>query len=364
MKRALSLLVVALAIGTAGYAVLRAPGSPPAAAVEERPASPLAPHPVVALGRLEPVGQVARIGAPTNAGQGPRVARLLAEEGATVQAGAILAELDSLPRADADIATAAADVALRRTALARAREAAEADRSARRMAVARAEADLGLKEIEVNRLTPLVRLGAVTGQSYDRARVDRELAVSTLAEARAQLARAEVLVDGQPLDVAVAERELASSQATLTRARTLHEDALVRAPMTGRILLVHVRPGERIGSDGLLEMGATDRMIAIVEVYESDVGRVLVGTRAEVRARSLGEPPLTGAVSRVGLAVRRQSVVNADPSANTDARVVEVHIALDPPSSARAADRTRLQVRASLLPGEPGVAVSRLEGRP
>ena len=39
-------------------------------------------------------------------------------------------------------------------------------------------------------------------------------------------------------------------------------------------------------------------------------------------------------------------MINTDPSANTDARVIEVHAELDPASSRRAADLSNLQVTA------------------
>jgi HlyD family secretion protein len=56
--------------------------------------------------------------------------------------------------------------------------------------------------------------------------------------------------------------------------------------------------------------------------------------------------PLLGHVTRIGAIVRRQSMINTDPSANTDARVIEVHAELDPASSLRAADLSNLQVTA------------------
>lgn len=56
--------------------------------------------------------------------------------------------------------------------------------------------------------------------------------------------------------------------------------------------------------------------------------------------------PATGVVERVGLKVKRQSVINNDPATDTDARVIEVRVALDAASSVRVSNLTRLQVRA------------------
>jgi HlyD family secretion protein len=55
---------------------------------------------------------------------------------------------------------------------------------------------------------------------------------------------------------------------------------------------------------------------------------------------------LQGTVSRIGLQVKRQNTINADPTTNIDDRVVEVHVSLDPASSATASQFTNLQVQA------------------
>jgi HlyD family secretion protein len=72
-----------------------------------------------------------------------------------------------------------------------------------------------------------------------------------------------------------------------------------------------------------------------------------VGEPAEV----VGEPlpqVLKGAVTRNGPEVGRQTLVDANPAANTDARVVTVTVALDPESSRLARRYTNLQVTARI----------------
>ena len=76
--------------------------------------------------------------------------------------------------------------------------------------------------------------------------------------------------------VRVVEAQLAHARAELERAH-------VRSPIDGRVLDVHAREGERVGEDGIVELGKTDHMFAIAEVYEDDIGRVRVGQRARVR---------------------------------------------------------------------------------
>ncbi|MDJ0870087.1 MAG: HlyD family efflux transporter periplasmic adaptor subunit [Myxococcota bacterium] len=126
----------------------------------------------------------------------------------------------------------------------------------------------------------------------------------------------------------VAEAELAAARADLSLSE-------VRAPSQGQVLVVHARAGERVGPEGILELGRTDRMYAIAEVYETDIGRVRKGQRATITSPALSAP-LSGTVERIGLMVAKMDVLGTDPVAKTDARIVEVDVRLDGGKSTRA----------------------------
>jgi HlyD family secretion protein len=84
-------------------------------------------------------------------------------------------------------------------------------------------------------------------------------------------------------------------------------------------------------------------MYAIAQVYQSDIQKVKPNQRVKILSDSInGE--LLGKVERIDSQVKRQTIVNSDPSTNIDGRVVEVHVALDRDSSKRAAKFTNLQV--------------------
>lgn len=86
-------------------------------------------------------------------------------------------------------------------------------------------------------------------------------------------------------------------------------------------------------------------MYAVAEVYQSDIHKVRPGQKVKVSSDSLpGE--LQGTVDWLGMQIQRQNVINADPSSNIDARIVEVHVRLDQASSVKAAQFTNLQVKA------------------
>lgn len=145
--------------------------------------------------------------------------------------------------------------------------------------------------------------------------------------------------DQLEMQLTVARADLKSAQAALER-------QYVRAPFDAQVIKILAREGER-ATQGIVEIGRTDRMYAIAEVYETDIGRVKLGQRARVESPALAQP-LEGTVDRIGRKVGKLDAIGADPAARTDARVVEVEISLD--DSEPAAALTNLQVEITLLP--------------
>jgi len=115
----------------------------------------------------------------------------------------------------------------------------------------------------------------------------------------------------------------------------------IRSPITGRVLKVDAREGERVSLQGIAELGKTASMCVIAEIYETDVRYLRIGNTATVTSPAL-HSPLTGTVDRIGYKVGKQDVLATDPAARTDARVVEVRIRLN--DSKAAEDLTFLQV--------------------
>ncbi len=152
----------------------------------------------------------------------------------------------------------------------------------------------------------------------------------------------------RPVDVQTAQAEIAQAQAAREKAAADLEQAYVRAPQNGTILKVHTRSGEKIATEGVVDLGQTQRMVAVVEVYESDVQRLKLGQTAKVMSDAIGQE-LTGNVREIGQKVLRQNVVNTDPTSNTDARVMEVRIELDADSSDKVAKFTNSQVTAKIM---------------
>jgi HlyD family secretion protein len=276
-----------------------------------------------------------------------RVAALRVREGERVTRGTILAVLDSERLFLAAIESARANVAAREAVLAQVRGSTESSRAEARAALARAmsAADTAVREYE--RAEELRRRGAATDQVLDQRRATREETAREVERLRATLGRyGEGAIDTQA-DVVVALRNLDAARADLERAQADLDKAYVRAPIDATVLSITTRPGEKPGSQGILKLGDIERMMIEVEVYQAQIARVHLGAAVEARAEALARP-LVGVVTRIGLEVGRQTLIDTSPAANTDARVVKVTVALDPASAELARGLTNLQVTARI----------------
>lgn len=282
------------------------------------------PQAVSALGRIEPQGGIIRVGAPSmpEAVSGAILRKLHVTEGERVTAGQLLAETDAaevlaarLQRADAEL-----EVAIRAAAAAH----SKADETC-------VLADVAAQEAE--RRTNLLARELASQEETEQAEGEAlALRASCIA------ARATASVADSGIDVARAERRVRQAE---------HDRAQIRAPADGLVLDLVVRPGELIGAEGLLELGQVGRMVAVAEVYETDIGRVRLGQRARVSSDAL-EQALEGTVDFIALKVHKQDEIGTDPAARKDARIIEVDILLDEPDKAEAL--TNLQVEVVIQP--------------
>jgi HlyD family secretion protein len=282
---------------------------------------------VSALGRLEPWhGTLMITAAPTPESTGGTVlGSLFVDRGDNVKAGQLLAVTESAGLKKAQAEEARADVEYQRRLAIASRDAGTATC---------VQADVAA--LVSKRRQDLLARKLTSPEDAERAKADADAARASCQAARASASATEA-------GVAVAAARLKAASAALQR-------AYVKAPVAGRVLSVHARPGEMIGPQGIIELGRVDRMYAIAEVYETDIGRVRVGQRATVSSRALARP-LSGTVERIRQQVRKQDQLGTDPAARKDARIVEVEIRLA--DSAPAASLTNLQVEVLIgsLPG-------------
>ena len=89
-----------------------------------------------------------------------------------------------------------------------------------------------------------------------------------------------------------------------------------------------------------------------ITVHEMDVRRVKLGQKASITSDAF-DTPVTGVVDEIGALIYKNDVLDVDPRANTDSRVIEVRIKVD--SSAAVASFTNLETHVRIeLPAAAG----------
>lgn len=311
---------------------------PPAAAAE--------PLGVGALGRVEPASRIRRLNQPGGFSV-TRLDRLLVAEGDRVDAGQLLAEFGDAAQRDAALAQAAAALEQSRAGLARIRAAGRAeDIDAQRARIQALRAAEASARRDAERAEALVPSGAGGAAIAERNRFTAARTTAERVEAEAVLAR---LLRPRPEDLVVAEAELAAAEAALVRAQTDAALARVTAPIAGTVLRIHARPGDQVGSDGLLELADLDRLDVVADVYETDLPRLRPGALAEVIVPGDARR-YSATVREIGWLVRRTTQAGTDPVAAVDARTVEVRLALSEEGRAALERRTNMQVQVAIRP--------------
>lgn len=200
-----------------------------------------------------------------------------------------------------------------------------------RATVAQTEASLRDAETELKRAQNLEKQGALPGQQVDLLETRRDVAGAQVQVAREKLrearngarpqekqeatalvsaARAQRDAASAALDLALAgprPEVIQAARAQVEQARgTLHiasatlGQALIRAPLNGRITLRNTEPGELVTPGmTILRVSRLDQVWLRVFVPEGDVGEVKLGQKAQVFPDALAGKTFTGTVTEI-----------------------------------------------------------------
>jgi HlyD family secretion protein len=338
---------------------------------------------ITALGRLQPQGEVIKLSVAY--AQDSRVNKLLVNEGDRVKAGQTIAilqgtdkKLMELTEAEKNLAVAQAkfakikageaklpEINTQEAIIARTQAQLKTETVEKQATIAKAKAQLQNAEASYKRYQALHRQGAIATADFDNKREAFKTAQANLETAQAQLqttvstlrkqiqaekATLEKLKEVRPVDVKVAQAEVEKAAVLINRVKAELEDFYVRSPVAGQILKINTRVGEQVNtSQGIVELGRTQQMYAIAEIYETDVSKIQVGQRASIISEHGGfAGTLHGTIDHIGLQIKKQDILDSDPAADKDARVVEVKVKLDPEDTAKVAGLTNLQVRVTV----------------
>lgn len=301
----------------------------------------------------------------------------LAQVKAGAKTGEIVAQRATIERLQAQLQS---DRVAQKEAIARVEAQWQGDKTAQEATIKKIVAELNNAQVEYSRYQELYKQGATSGSLFDSKRLSLETAQQQLNEAKAVLNRINAtstkqvreakvalqrinvtgvkqiteanatlnkIAEVRPVDVQAAQAEVDNAVAAVKGAQTDLQQAYINAPTAGSILKIHTRVGEKISDSGIADLGQTEQMVAVAEVYQSDIGKVKTGQKALVKGQGFnGE--LQGTVSLIGLQVNQQNVFSNQPGENLDKRVIEVKIRLTPEDSKRVAGLTNLQVQTAI----------------
>ncbi|MBE9242054.1 biotin/lipoyl-binding protein [Synechocystis salina] len=305
---------------------------------------------------------------------------------AIIEAGAkrgqIAAQESQVRKAQAELEQ---NFAVNQAALANLVKQLEGERIEQQATIDRLQAEVNQAANDDRRYRSLAENGAIAMADWEQRRLNLETSNQRLQEARARLMKTEATLeerireqqsirdkDAQTMlleresaratlsqiaeirqvDVQKAQAELNLAMARFQEARAELDTAVVRAPVDSQVLKIYSRPGEKVSdTNGILDLGITSQMIVVAEVYENDIGRVELGQTAWIRSEndSFGGE-LEGKVTNIGLRIGKNDVLDSDPAADIDARVVEVKIALSPGASKKVAGLSNAKVVVKIEP--------------
>jgi len=254
---------------------------------------------VAALGQLSPAGEVRKLASPVSQfGTFPRVIELLVSEGDYVEKNTILAIFEN-------------------------REKLKSDLEKKEYLLETNDLEISLKEDQLKRFKLAKDKNAYSEiqflQRKDELLKLKKQRIINLAEKKA------IQID------------LLNSQ--------------LRSPINGFILSINTRVGERSNSEGVLEIGASQNMEAIIEVYESDIDRVFLNQNVELTSENGGfEDKLFGFVVRINPQVKQRKVLSTDPTGDADARIIEVLVKLNEESIEKVKSFAGMKVIARFIP--------------
>jgi HlyD family secretion protein len=318
------------------------------------PAAPKARLEVHALARLAPEGGIINVGVRP----GARIDRIEVKEGDVVAAGAELAVLEGRAQAELQVALVEAQKKNAEDQRALARDKLALERQGEdRLRKERLGTQERLLDVARQRLDAAKEIYKTMGQAavgkvkydLDLARFQAEAehlgAELRLKELQASddLIERRRLLEDREVEAREPDRTVLDRQLELARAA--RDQTVVLAPSAGQVLELVGHAGE-VSAGTLLALGDLSTMVAIAEVYQSELPSVKVGDPAEATIQGR---TIAGRVTKISRLVGRNTLASLDPTKLQDRRVASVTIRLD--DAAAAAAYVNMEVDVTIRPG-------------
>ena len=254
---------------------------------------------VAALGKLSPAGDIRQLAAPISQfGGSPRITEILVTEGDFVKKGDVLAVFEN-------------------------REKLIADLEKKNELINTIELEIKLKKEQIKRFEL-----ALEKEAYSFVKLSQR------KDELLKLQKQKINNIGDKKNI---EIDLFNSN--------------LRSPIDGFILAINTRAGERPKNEGILDIGSSQNMEALIEVYESDINRVFLSQKVELTSENGGfNTKLKGNVIRISPQVKQRKVLSTDPTGDADSRIIEVLVKLDKQSINLVQNYAGMKVIAKFLP--------------
>ena len=254
---------------------------------------------VAALGQLSPSGEIRQLAAPISQfGSSPRIIEFLVKEGDFVEKGAVLAIFENRKKLIADLER--------------------------------------IKNL-IDTINEEITLKKDQIQRYEIALSEDAYSFVQLSQKKEQLIRLQKQKINYIGDQKKIKIDLFNSK--------------LRSPIDGFILGINTRVGERPTNQGILDIGSSQKMEALIEVYESDIDRVFISQNVELSSENGGfQKTLKGKVTRISPQVKQRKVLSTDPTGDADSRIIEVLVKLDQDSVDIVQNYAGMKVIAKFIP--------------
>ena len=276
---------------------------------------------VACAGRIIPAERVQKLAAPSPTGAQAVIKQMNVKAGDVINKGDIVAVI-------AGEDTALASVNSARAAL----QTAMSTRDVRVMQQKNMQADI---EGEIQQIKNVLL-------EKDPPRREREELEYQQTSLMRKLAHIRVLT---PLIEKNEDNIVAQAKTALDEAVRVLNSYYVKAPISGRILEMHVKQGEAVSMEGICEIANIAEIFVEAEVYVADIAKVKVGQKAQITSDALVGKIYDGSVVSISRTVKSNKFFSSDPSDFSNLRVVRVKIKLNNPDAFKTLIGSQVNVR-------------------
>lgn len=218
---------------------------------------------------------------------GGEVKKLYVKLGDVVQAGDMIAEIDSTTQSN-NLSNAQANLAQTQASL----QTAHANLASRQGEVQSAMATLAVREAElkkataqVERLTPLIKINAISQKEFADANAELNVATANVKSAQIALQNTKNAIASAEAEIVNAKANIAKSQNDFSTAQKNLSNTIIKAPMTGTVVAVTTEQGSTVNTNSatptIVTLADLSRVRINTQISEADIVNLKAGMPAK-----------------------------------------------------------------------------------